>query len=59
MVYNIIMINFLKNLLNIKDKPKKEFNPDYAIDILTIICAITRVEKGDMGRETFKAVFKL
>lgn len=35
------------------------FNPDYAIDILTIICAITRVEQGDMGRETFKAVFKI
>lgn len=25
MVYNIIMINFLKKLLNIKDKIKKEF----------------------------------
>ena len=35
------------------------FNPDYAIDILTIICSITRVEQGDMDRETFKAVFKL
>jgi hypothetical protein len=35
------------------------FNPDYAVDILAIICAITRVEQGDMDRATFKAVFKL
>jgi hypothetical protein len=35
------------------------FNPDYAIDILAIICAITRVEQGDMDKETFKSVFQL
>lgn len=35
------------------------FNPDYAVDILAIICSITRVEQGDMDRETFKKVFGL
>lgn len=35
------------------------FNPDYAVDILAIICSITRVEQGDMDKETFKSVFGL
>lgn len=35
------------------------FNPDYAVDILAVICSITRVEQGDMDRDAFKEVFKL
>lgn len=35
------------------------FNPDHAVAILSIICAITRVEEGDMAIEDFKSVFKL
>ena len=35
------------------------FNPDHAVSILAIICSITRVEEGDMDKETFKEVFRL
>lgn len=35
------------------------FNPDHAVSILAIICSITRVEEGDMDKETFKEVFGL
>jgi len=30
------------------------FNPDHAIDILLIICMITRVEQGDLEKDLFK-----
>lgn len=33
------------------------FNPNHAVDLLTLICAITRVEQGDLDRETFKDVY--
>lgn len=33
------------------------FNPDHAVDILAIICAITRHEEGDLSTEVFKQVF--
>lgn len=29
-------------------------DPNYAIDILVIICQITRMEEGDLDAETFK-----
>jgi hypothetical protein len=35
------------------------FNPDHAVDILTIICQITRIEQGDLDKETFKSMYKL
>ena len=35
------------------------FNPNQAIDILTVVCSITRVEEGDMDKETFIKVYKL
>jgi hypothetical protein len=35
------------------------FNPDYAIDILSIICTITRHEQGDIETETFREIYKL
>ena len=35
------------------------FNPEHAVNILAIICSITRVEQGDMKKEFFKKVFKL
>jgi len=33
------------------------FDPDQAVGLLAIICAITRVEQGDLDRETFKSVY--
>lgn len=33
------------------------FEPQYAVDLLTIICAITRVEQGDLDRATFRKVW--
>ena len=33
------------------------FNPDHAIGLLTLICAITRVEEGDLDKETFKEIY--
>lgn len=33
------------------------FNPDHAINILTIVNQITRVEQGDMDREMFKKLW--
>lgn len=35
------------------------FHPEHAIDILSIICQITRVEQKDLDRETFKSMFDL
>jgi hypothetical protein len=35
------------------------FNPDHAIAILSIICNITRIEQGDLDKETFKELYKL
>lgn len=31
-------------------------NPDRAIDILVIICQITRLEEGDLDAETFRTI---
>jgi hypothetical protein len=31
-------------------------NMDHAINVLAIICMITRVEQGDLDKETFKAI---
>lgn len=33
------------------------FNPDYAVNILALVCAITRVEQGDLDKETFKQMW--
>jgi len=33
------------------------FNPDQAVDILTLICSITRVEEGDLDKETFRHIW--
>lgn len=35
------------------------FNPQHAVELLSIVCAITRVEQGDLDRETFKKLLKL
>lgn len=35
------------------------FNPDHAVDLLTIINQICRHEVGDLDTETFKSVYKL
>lgn len=34
-------------------------NPDYAIDILVIVCQITRMEEGDLDADTFRAMLGL
>lgn len=34
------------------------FDPKHAIDILSLICTITRHEQGDIDTETFKKVWK-
>ena len=33
------------------------FNPDHAVGLLTIICQITRMEEGDLDKETFKELY--
>lgn len=33
------------------------FDPKHAITLLTLICAITRVEEGDLDKETFKEIY--
>ena len=33
------------------------FNPDHAVSILTWICAITRLEEGDLDEDTFRSVY--
>ena len=33
------------------------FDPNHAVGILTLICAITRAEEGDLDKETFKEVY--
>lgn len=43
-------INFIRTLSGM-------FNPDHAISILTIICAITRIEEGDLDKDTFWKVY--
>lgn len=35
------------------------FNPESAVDLLTLVNAITRVEQGDLDKETFAKVWKL
>lgn len=35
------------------------FNPEIAVDLLAIICTITRVEQGDLDRDLFKKIWKL
>lgn len=33
------------------------FNPDYAVHILALVCAITRIEQGDLEKETFRKLW--
>ena len=33
------------------------FDPKHAIAILTLICAITRVEEGDLDKEDFREIY--
>jgi hypothetical protein len=33
------------------------FNPDHAINILALICQITRIEEGDLDKETFREIW--
>lgn len=33
------------------------FDPKYAITLLTLICSITRVEQGDLDKETFRSLW--
>lgn len=33
------------------------FNPDHAVSLLTFICAITRIEEGDLDHQTFRSVY--
>lgn len=33
------------------------FNPDHAVSLLTLICAITRIEQGDLEKEDFKSIW--
>lgn len=33
------------------------FNPDHAVHILAFVCAITRVEEGDLDEDTFRSVY--
>ncbi len=35
------------------------FNPDAAIHLMALICSITRVEQGDLDKETFARVWKI
>lgn len=35
------------------------FNPSAAIDVLALICSITRVEQGDLDKDTFKEIWDL
>lgn len=33
------------------------FNPEQAINILVLICAITRIEQGDLDKDTFRETY--
>lgn len=33
------------------------FPPKMAVDLLVLICAITRVEDGDLDKETFQSIY--
>lgn len=33
------------------------FNPEFATDILVLICQITRVEQGDLSKEVFRSMY--
>ncbi len=33
------------------------FDPKYADGILVLICAITRIEQGDLDKETFRSIW--
>lgn len=33
------------------------FNPDHAVILLAVICAITRVEEGDLSKETMRSIW--
>lgn len=35
------------------------FNSEHAIDILSLICTITRHEQGDIETQTFRSAWKL
>ena len=35
------------------------FDPKHAIKIMTLICAITRYEQGDLDEKTFRSVWKI
>lgn len=33
------------------------FNPDFAVDLLALICAITRIEQGDLEKDLFRQLW--
>ena len=33
------------------------FNPDHAVHLLTFVCAITRIEEGDLDKDTFRKIY--
>lgn len=33
------------------------FHPEQAVNILALVCSITRVEEGDLDKETFRSMF--
>lgn len=33
------------------------FDPDHAIDLLSLVCFITRVEQGDLDKDTFRKLW--
>lgn len=33
------------------------FNPEHAVNILALICQITRIEEGDLDKETFRDIW--
>lgn len=33
------------------------FNPDHAIILMALICSITRIEQGDLDKETFRSIW--
>ncbi len=46
----VTAINFIRTLSG-------AFNPSHAVSILALICAICRVEEGDLDKETFRSLF--
>ena len=33
------------------------FDPKASVEILTLICAITRIEEGDLDKEDFRSIY--